>query len=602
MTSKHEPSKNWDTKKTPKTLLQEFKQLAKLWPYLKSDKTLLFWGVFFIPIIAFLLSWRPIIMRYAIDDGITQKNFSILWQAAALFCGMILFEYITRSIQSYCTALATHRMVKKLRTTLVKHVLHMPASFHDKNMSGALVTRSTSDFDNLSESLNQGVLTAIIDLAVLIGCAIGMYTLDAKLATAVIVLLPLMFWLIAIFSKALKATMLAARQHLSQLNGFTQECLYSHTTIKLLSAQKDMTQRFQALGKKYRDVQMRSVIIDASLFALLDGIAAVSIGIIFWVVAINVFELEANGITAGLLIAFVQYAQQVFEPLKQLGSKIAMLQGSFTAIDRIFGLLEEEYHPSGTKKPTEVQGHVRFENITFAYAENPPVLKNISFDLAPGSSTALVGATGSGKTTTIKLLTRMYEGYQGHIYLDENELASIDHQHLRRSIGIVPQDITLFDGSVSFNIGLGRPDITQENIEQAATVVGADKFIQQLPQKFNHIIREQGGNLSHGQRQLIAFARALVGSPSLVILDEATSSVDPESETLIQTAIEKMLQGRSMIIIAHRLATIQRCNKILVFDHGEVVESGRHEELILTNGIYAQLHQKAKKGPAEAGP
>ncbi len=579
-----------------KTLWQELKGLARLWPYLRPYRLLIVWGALLVPIISFLQSWRPFIMRRAVDDGITPGNYSVLINTAILFSIAVIFEYGARSAQSFFTALATHRMVRDLRSKLVTHVLRLPASFHDKNMSGALVTRSTSDFDNLNESLNQGVLTAIIDFAVLLGCVIGMYLLDAKLATAMVVLLPLVGWLIVTFSKMLKSLMLATRKCLAELNGFAQECLFAHSTIKLLNASGDVTKRFDNLGKNFRDLQMKSVIIDAFLFSLLDGIAAISIGIIFWIVAVYVFELEANGITAGLLIAFAQYAQQVFEPLKQLGNKVAMLQGAFTAIDRIFGLLDEREEVSGAMAPQNLKGHVRFEDVSFAYQSDRLILKNLSFDLPAGTSTALVGATGSGKSSTIKLLTKMYSGYTGRIFMDQFELAEVDNQQLRKLIGIVPQDIALFKGSVAFNISLGHPDVSPDQIKEAAALVGADKFIEQLPQKYDSNINEQGSNLSHGQRQLIAFARALARQPSLIILDEATSSIDPDSEQLIQTATEKLLKDRSVIIIAHRLSTIQRCDRILVLQDGQIVESGNHTELRKAGGAYAKLQAKLAKG------
>jgi ATP-binding cassette subfamily B protein len=464
-------------------------------------------------------------------------------------------------------------------------------------MSGALVTRATSDFDNLNESLNQGVLSSIVDLAVLVGALVGLFLLDWKLALVTLIILPLTVMIIVLFSRALKHSMLLARVKIAALNAFTQECLYGSSTIKLLIAHRDSNRRFQKLAIEYRDAQMKSVVADAALFALLDGVSSITIGIILW---LAVSDMHGSSVlSAGIMIAFVQYVQNLFDPLKQLGNKIAMLQGAFTAIDRIFGIFETREFIGGEEPVKKLEGTVEFKNVSFQYLPDSRTLKNVSFRLQKGESLAIVGATGSGKSTVIKLLTKLYDGYEGHISVDGYDLQTMNGQELRRQIAIVPQDIVIFHGTVAFNIGLGDEQTDRERIQSAARFVGADRFIEQLPGGYDFMVREGGDNLSHGQRQLLAFARAIAKDPRIMILDEATSSVDPASEALIQQAIERIFTGRTLIVIAHRLSTIRKCDQILVLDHGEVMEMGSHEELLTKRGRYFELHQKmAAESPA----
>jgi ATP-binding cassette subfamily B multidrug efflux pump len=573
-------------------ILQDLKGLVKLWPWLQPSKRWLLFAVFLIPVISGIQMSLPLILKMTIDSGITPGNIEALWTGSALFFGAVVLEYLARSGQSLAAAMAVHRMILGLRKHLMNHVLRLSPSFHDKSMSGALVTRATSDFDSLSESLNMGVLTSVVDCAVLIGCLLGMFVLNWKLALIALVMLPLVGWIVVGFSKALKSAMLAARKEIAQLNAWTQECLYGNTTIKLLNAEAESSAKFGRLNIAYRNAQMRSVILDAVMFAFLDGIASITVGLVLWFVIVLISDQATMGtaISAGVLVAFVQYIQQLFEPMKQLGNKMAMLQGAFTSIDRIFGILAERPDHTGTRQVTRVEGNIIFEKVTFAYrTTDPAVISDVSFELRAGQSLALVGPTGSGKSTIIKLITRMYEGWSGSITMDGQPLEKLDPKALRRRMAIVPQDIILFDGTIAFNIGLGDQEVGMDDIREAARLVHATRFIDTLPGGFDFVVREQGANLSHGQRQLIAFARALARKPQVIILDEATSSIDPQSESLIQQAIDVILKGHSVIVIAHRLSTIEKCDQILVLQRGKIVERGSHAELTQKSGTYASL-------------
>jgi ATP-binding cassette subfamily B protein len=436
-------------------------------------------------------------------------------------------------------------------------------------------------------------LTLVVDIAVLVGLIIGMALLSWQLTLCTLIILPIVGGIVQWFSKALKAAMVKARVKIAALNAYTQECLYGHVTIKVLTGEKAASKTFDRYNKEYRDAQMSSVILDAMMFAVLDGIASITVGLVLWVAAskLGLTTSLSSTMSAGIIVAFVQYIQQLFDPLKNLGNKMAMLQGAFSSIDRIFGILATEDKIPGEKKLAVMGGHVRFDHVNFRYGEDGgAILKDVSFDLPPGESLAIVGPTGSGKSTIIKLLSKLYDSYEGHILIDGHELSPLAPEPLRRHMAIVPQDIVLFDGSIAFNISLGLTGVTLDDVKRAARQVGADAFIEKLPGGYDYHLKEGGINLSHGQRQLITFARALARRPSLVILDEATSSVDPESESIVQAAIQNLLKGRTVIVIAHRLSTIRQCDQILVLERGQVVEHGRHETLLEKGGAYHKLH------------
>jgi ATP-binding cassette subfamily B protein len=459
-------------------------------------------------------------------------------------------------------------------------------------MSGSLVTRATSDFDNLGESLTSGVLTSVVELFTLAGCVIGMFILSWQLGMIALFILPIVVAIVIYFSSRIKTNMLAARKKIATLNAFTQECLFASDSIKLLTAEDASNQRFRDLNKKYRDQQMKVVNYDAFLFSVLDGMSSITLGITLWF-AIS-FMGETKPLDAGLIVAFVRYIQQLFEPLKQLGSTMAMLQGAFTAVDRIFGIMETEEFIEGNQEATLTRGSIQFKDVSFSYqaSEKEPtaILRNISFALDPGQSLAIVGSTGSGKSTIIKILTKLYDHYQGSVQIDGIEIRDIEESLLRQEMAIVPQDIVLFDGSVMFNITLGNESISRDQAIEASKLVGLHQFITKFADGYDFLVKEQGSNLSQGQRQLIAFARALVRNPKIIILDEATSSIDPQAEIAIQGAMAKMMIGRSVIIIAHRLSTIEECDKILVLEQGTIVETGSHQALLAQAGPYHKLY------------
>lgn len=578
--------------KLGRDLLADFVRLGKLWPYLKPHKQLIFLSGAMIPLIAVCQTMQPLVLKRAIDDGILKQDFQLILKAAMAYLGLAILSYLFVAGQAIFAARSVHSMIRSMRKGLVNHLFRLNCRYHDRSMSGALVTRATSDFDNLSESLNQGVLTSVVDVVGLIGTIIGMFLLDSSLALICLVVLPLVSLLVLFFSKILKRAMLEARAKLAKLNAFAQECLYGSPTVKALAAESAVEKKFYRYNREYRNSQMKSVVIDASLFSILDGISSITLGLVLW--ACLAFVDQSTTLTAGVVVAFVQFIQRLFEPLKQLTSKIAMLQGAFTAIDRIFGVFDTKEFIGGEMPVESGFRSLRFEKVNYSYgvggdAEGDLVLKEVSFALERGKTLAIVGATGSGKSTIIKLLIKLYEGYRGDIYYGGQEVRSLDEMDLRKHISIVPQEVVLFDGTVEFNIGLEQPGVSEKDVLAAAELVGADSFIKDLKHGYKTHVNEDGTNLSAGQRQLIVFARALARKPDLVILDEATASIDPHSEKLIQNAIDQLLDNQTMIVIAHRLSTIVNCDSILVMDSGSVIEQGNHAELLKLKGHYYQL-------------
>jgi ATP-binding cassette, subfamily B, multidrug efflux pump len=568
---------------------RQFSLLLKVWPWLKRSQSLLILSCIMIPLTAIFETYAPLAVQKAIDLGVVNKDPSLIYKYAGLYFLMIILSYGTRVCQSITTATAVHRMIFDLRHDLIGHILRLPSRFHDKNLSGALATRATGDFENLSESLNQGVLSSIVDVIALVGSIIGMFILSVKLALLGILVIPVVVVIVLWFSKKLNAAMLSARKKIATLNGFTQEALANALAIKLLNACGQIAKRHEHLNREHRDAQMESVFYDAFMFATLDGLSSITLGLLLY------FVLKSAGqeqlATPGVLVGFIHFMQQIFEPLKQLGTKMALLQGALTSIDRIFGILDRKEKIAGTviakltTPPT-----VKFQQVEYRYSsELPVVLKGVSFEVPAGSSVALVGATGSGKSSIIKLLTKMYDGYSGKISIGDFNCAELDGPSLRRQMAIVQQDIVLFDGTIAFNIGLGDPAVTMEDMQRAAKVTQADQFINKLEGGFDFKVQEGGANLSHGQRQLIVFTRALVKDPKIVILDEATSSIDPQTEKLVQEALKEMCKGRTVIIVAHRLNTIKDCSQCIVLEHGHIIESGSIPELLNQHGKFFEL-------------
>ena len=578
--------------------LAEYKKLGRLWPYIRPNRALFWLSCGLIPVISLVHLVQPMLLQRAIDEGILKQNEDYLLQTALFYIVLVTAEYLVRTLQAVSTSVVVQKMIRLIRKRIVNHVFQLSPSFHDQALSGSLVTRATGDCDNLSESLSQGLLQVLVDSVVLVGAVVGMFILDPFLAALTLVILPISWLVIFGFARSMKGALLRSRGHLAALNAFTQECLYGIRTVKVLTAEQEASDRYHKVSRQYRRAQMRVVTLDAFLFSILDGLSAVTIGFVLWLILTRMGS--GASLSAGVTIAFVRYIQQVFDPLKQLAGAIASLQGVLTSIDRIFDLLQVRNSIAGFKKLSSIDGRVEFRDVSFSYQRDRSktqkgearVLKNVSLSIPAGTSMALVGATGSGKSTLIRLLSKLYDGYTGKIFLDGEDLSNLEPFDLRRQMSIVPQELVLFDGSLAFNIALeSNPDM--EAVERVAHLVGLNRFVDSLPGGYSFEVVEGGANLSEGQKQLTVFARALYGDPGLIILDEATASIDSESERMVQSAIQKVLSERTVLVIAHRLSTIVQCDQIAVLNQGMISEVGTHQELLQRRGEYYRFFTAA---------
>jgi len=565
--------------------------LWRLGPWILKHKRLFLTVLALAPLSAGLQMALPNLIRLVIDKGMLSRDTEALTGFTALFVGAFLADFCVRSLQRYWTAVLVQKTVRDLRQDLTNRLVSLPAAFHDGQISGVLVTRATSDFDALNESLGHGVFGALADMVTIGGSLAALFLIAGPLALVALCILPLVGLVTGLCARALQRAMLAARARLAELNGFTQECITAMPAIRSLNAGKDTGHRYDRASLAYRDAQMKSVVLDAVLYSVVEGLAAIALGVLLWLVSGDL----VTGVSAGVLIASVSSLQQIFEPLKEFTNRIALLQGVFTALERIFGLMDVRIKSGGSIVPTCRKGELEIRELRFSYdpvesgREARMILEELSVSVTPGQSLALVGATGCGKTTLMRLLAGEYDTYQGSVRIDGQEVAQLDPALHRASLGIVPQDPEIFAGSIEFNISLGRRGVTRDAVRRAAESVGAARFIERLPEGYETILEENGANLSQGQRQLVVFARAIVTEPAMLLLDEATSSLDPESEHLVQAAMDALFVGRTVVVIAHRLSTVERCDRIVVLENGRVAESGTHQQLLHSRGVYCAM-------------
>ena len=565
--------------------------LRRLWRYIRPYRGQFILAVVCLPLTSASLLAQPYILKLAVDNYIAHNDAAGLTRAGLLFIAALVGEFIFFYLQYQATMTVAQHSLSDLRVELFTHLQELPASFFDRNPVGRLVTRLTTDVDAINEAFTAGTLTIFMDVLTLVGIIVIMLTINVKLTFVTLALLPPLLVAMNFLRVRSRDTYRVIRERLARINAFLQETLSGIAVVQLFAQEKKLFAEFDERNREFRDANHLSNIYEATLFSLVEAVGSISIALMLWYGAV---QIGTGAVALGTLVAFIEYLQKFFVPIREFGTKYTTMQSAMTAVERVFQLLDTPVtitSPSQPREPEQVLGRIVFDHVWFAYKGDDWVLRDVSFALEPGQKIALVGATGAGKSTISKLLNRFADVQRGRILIDGVDVRDWDLKALRRQIGIVLQDVFLFAGDVATNITLGRDDITQADLERAASYVNAHRFIDQLPRRYQEPIRERGSNLSGGQRQLLSFARALAYNPAILVLDEATSSVDPETELWIQDAMTNLMAGRTTIVIAHRFSTIQNADRIIVLHKGQVREIGTHQQLIGQHGIYWRLYQ-----------
>jgi ATP-binding cassette subfamily B protein len=543
----------------------------------------------------------PYLTKIAIDNYIIHKDQAGLNRIVLIYLGIVAFGFFLGYIQTYIMQLTGQRIMVDLRLQIFSHLQNLPLAFFDKNPVGRLMTRVTTDVDVLNELFTAGVVTLLGDVLVLLGIVAILFYLNAKLALVAFSVIPLIFLITVIFKIKARDSYRRVRTAIARINAFLQEHIAGMSIVQLFSHEQRSFQRFDEINQVHLKANLDSVMAYSLFFPAVEVVSALAVALIIWYGGGQVLQSE---LSFGALVAFIQYSERFFRPIADLSEKYNILQSAMASSERIFKLLDTPVDIQQPKEPLrlgEIKGEIEFRNVWFAYnrgvatdgraSEWDWVLRDVSFKVSSGESVAIVGHTGAGKTTLTSLLMRFYDVQKGQILLDGHDIRKLDLRQLRSAFGFVLQDVFLFSGSIASNIRLGTPWITEEAIHRAAQDVNLDEFVQDLTDGYAEEVKERGSTLSTGQKQLIAFARALAHDPKNLILDEATSSVDTDTELRIRDAIARLMKGRTSIIIAHRLSTIQSANKILVMHKGQVREMGTHQELLAQRGIYYKLYQ-----------
>jgi ATP-binding cassette, subfamily B, multidrug efflux pump len=578
--------------------LIDFKVLKRVFSYVKPHKAQFSWVVFLTIFSAGLAPIRPYLISFMIDNQIADRDIQGLVNMTFILIGLLVVQAFAQYFHTYISEALGQSVIRDLRIQLYQHILKMRIRFFDNTQIGRLVTRNISDVETLSDIFSQGFAAIAGDLLQLVFILIIMFYTNWKLTLVSLSMLPILLISTYVFKEKIKKTFNEVRNAVSKLNAFVQEHITGMSIVQIFNSEKREFEKFEKINKEHLKANLNSVNYYSIYFPVAEVIGAAGTGLLVWYGAKGILSEE---VTLGVLVAFIMYISMFFRPIRMIADRFNTLQMGVVSSERIFRLLDssEQVQNTGTLKPEKMKGEVKFENVVFGYDPKIPVLKGISFEIPAGKSLALVGATGAGKTSTINLLNRFYDIQEGNIILDGKNIKEYDVAFLREHIGLVLQDVFLFSDSILNNITLRNPEISFQKVKEAANFVGAEGFINKLPGAYDYNVMERGASLSVGQRQLISFIRALVYDPEIIILDEATSSVDVEAEELIQQAIAKLMKGRTSLVIAHRLSTVEKADEILVMDHGKIVERGKHDFLLKQNGVYRNLYELQFKNVAE---
>lgn len=579
---------------TPKKRFFDVAQLRRVFSYAAPYKRQFYLSVVLAILLAVITPVRPLLIQITVNNYIANSFYNMVISITIIQIGLLLVETAFRFLFAFITAWLGQSVVRDLRVAVYRKVLGLNLSQFDTTPIGTLTTRTINDIESINDIFAEGLVPIIADLLSII-CVLGyMFWADAKLTLVALIPFPIMIIATYYFKESINKSFFRVRNAVAALNAFVQEHLTGIGIVQAFSSEKREFEKFNTINREHRNANVKAIFAYSIFFPVVEIVLAVSIGLIVWWTSREALDLKES--QQGTVISFILCLNLLFRPLRVLADKFNVLQMGIIASERVFKVMDNadfipESKPDAYKPATAIKGKIQFEHVWFAYTNEHYVLKDLNFTVQPGETVAIVGHTGSGKTTIISLLNRLYHIQKGAIRVDDVNVEDYDLDTLRRNIGVVLQDVFLFSGSVMENITLRNPEIGREKVEEAAKLIDMHDFIMNLPGGYDYNVMERGATLSLGQRQLLSFIRALLYNPAILILDEATSSVDTESEQLIQHAIDTLINGRTAIVIAHRLSTIRKADKIIVLDKGELKEAGTHEELLANKGFYAQLYE-----------
>ena len=573
--------------KNKSNTISNFRALKKVFSFAAPYKKKVYISVALSILLALLSPLRPYLIQYTINTFIADKNMYWLIMITIIQVGMLLVETAVRFYFGFITSWLGQTVVKDLRVAVYEKVLSLNLSQFDKTPIGTLTTRTINDIESVNDIFSDGLIPIIADLLSIVSILLFMFGVDWKLSLISLAPFPIIIIATYFFKETVNKSFIKVRNAVAALNAFVQEHITGMSVVQAFAVEDKEFNKFETINKQHRNANIKAIFAYSVFFPLVEIVLAFSIGLLVWWGGNYAFS-------AGVIISFIMYLNLLFRPLRNLADKFNVLQMGMIASERVFKVLE---NTDTTPKTVDgirgipIKGGIEFKNVSFAYIDDQYVLKNISFKINPGETLAIVGHTGSGKTSIISLLNRLYPINEGEIQIDHRNIVDYDLDFLRKNIAVVLQDVFLFGGSVLDNVTLRNPEIKREDVIAAAKLIGVHEFIIKLPGGYDYNVMERGATLSLGQRQLLSFLRALLYNPSILILDEATSSIDSESEKLIQKAIDQLIEGRTSIVIAHRLSTIRKADKILVLDRGIIKEMGTHQELLQAKGHYFNLHK-----------
>lgn len=533
---------------------------------------------------------RPYITQLSIDHYISNKLLQGLIYISVAHLVILLVESAIRFVFMYITSWVSQNVVNDMRNKVFKKISYQNLNYFDNTQVGTLTTRTINDLEAVNDVFSDGIVSILADLLTILAILAVMFYTDWRLTLISLAAFPLLILATYFFKESVNKSFMRVRNAVSNLNAFVQEHLTGMYIVQAFAAEKNEADKFNEINKEHRNANIKSIMAYSVFFPVVEIILAISMGLLVWYGAVRMLNAE---ISQGVIIAFIMYLNQLFRPLRMLADKFNTLQMGIIAGERVLTVLEDDNHlkHNGTLTAAGLRGAVKLEDVYFEYKEGVPVLKGISFEARQGETIAIIGHTGAGKSSIISILTRLYEIQAGRILIDGRDLNDYDIFDLRKQVGVVLQDVFLFSGTILENITMNNPELSREHVEHICRTLGIHDFIMNLPDNYEFNVRERGGTLSQGQRQLISFARALIYDPKILILDEATASIDSASEQLVQHAIGLLVKNRTAIVIAHRLSTIRKADNIIVLDKGMIVEQGNHDQLMERDGMYAQMYK-----------